>query len=245
MKSVPTKYKSLFYSLSIHLLLAVALLFAYMKEDKKHEVHTLVKLCSIHLSSPAVQVTPTNKIKKPSVKKAQRTPLEPQVKKKEVLKKAETLKKATPAKRVEVAQLKPVKKEIKPQKKQEEIKEQIVSVNEEIATPQEEPAQTLVTAKPKIDYEAQYMEDNIALINALIRKNLFYPRLAKKRGLQGKTMVSFTLNENGEVISIEAMGIVSSILKKSAIKTVEKASSSFPHPKVTLALRIPIVYKLH
>lgn len=245
MNSVPTKYKSLFYSLSIHLFLAVALLFAYMKEDKEHEVHTLVHLSAIHFSSPAVQVTPTAKLKKPSVKKAQKTPLQAQIKKKEVPKKLETLLKSAPAKTLEVAKLTPVKKEIKTQKKQEEIREKSISVNEEVATRQEELAQTLVSAEPKIDYEAQYMEDNIALINALIRKNLFYPRLARKRGLQGKTMVSFTLNEKGEVISIEAMGIVSSVLKKSAIKTVKKASTSFPHPKVTLALRIPIVYKLN
>jgi len=38
---------------------------------------------------------------------------------------------------------------------------------------------------------------------------------------------------------------VASILKKSALKTVKKASDDFPHPSQVLTLQIPIVYKLH
>ena len=243
MNSVSVKYKSLFYSLSIHALLVVVFVLAYMKTDKSHEVHSLVNLTSMHFSSPAVETMPQPIAKKPKVQKAQKLPSKVQVKKTETVAKTA---KVEPVKTVEVAKLTPVvKEEPKPLEKREEVQEQIMAVNTQSTTEQEELAQTVVTAKPTVNYEAQYMQDNIALINALIRKNLFYPRLAKKRGLEGKTMVSFTLNEEGEVVSIKAMGIIASILKKSAIETVEKASSSFPHPKVTLALRIPIVYKLN
>lgn len=96
----------------------------------------------------------------------------------------------------------------------------------------------------KIACEKQYMQDNIALINALIKQNLFYPRLAKKRGMQGKAMVSFVLNAHGEITQIKALGEIASILSRAAIKTVQKAAASFPHPKASLSLQIPIVYKL-
>lgn len=243
MNSVTVKYKSLFYSLSIHAVLAIAILFAYMKTDTLHEVHSLVNLSAITLCSPAVQTRPHPQAKIPKVQKAQKLPSEVQVKKAEKVTKPTMVK---PIETVHRAKLSPVfKEEPKPLEKYEDVQEELVAENTESLNDQEELAQTVVTATPEVDYEAQYMEDNIALINALIRKNLFYPKLAKKRGLEGKTMVSFTLNEEGEVIAIEAIGMAASILKKSAIATVEKASSSFPRPKVTLALRIPIVYKLN
>jgi periplasmic protein TonB len=166
--------------------------------------------------------------------------------KKSVVKKAET----APLKTVAMVEEKVVPQPIEEETVQEE---EPLAVSEQESTPpvmaedslEEQSAQTVVSAEPEPSYEAQYMEDHIALINALIKKNLSYPRLAQKRGLQGKTMVSFTLGMDGKISDIEALGIIASILKKSAIKTVQKASSSFPHPKETLALRIPIVYKLY
>ena len=244
MNSVPVKYKSLFYSLSIHLLMALVIIAIYMKQDQKHEVHSLVRLSAVHFSSPAVQTVPTPELKTPKVKQAKALPPKKAVKKREVVKQTPKPK-PLPVKTVEVAQLTPVIEEkVKVQEPVEPVEEQAIAVNTESAQSVEEVAQVLVTQEPKLSYEAQYVQDNIALINALIKKNLSYPRIAKKRGLQGKTVVSFVLNEEGEVINIEAFGNLTSILKKSAIKTIQKASSSFPHPKMTLALSLPVVYTL-
>jgi protein TonB len=110
---------------------------------------------------------------------------------------------------------------------------------------QETPAAAAVASEPSLSYEARYMQDNIALINALIKQNLNYPSLAKKRGLQGRAIVSFTINTQGEVSNIETSGEAAVILKKSARKTIEKASADFPRPETRLALQIPIVYTLN
>jgi len=294
MNGISVKYKSLFYSLSIHLLLALIFVFIYMKHDKAHEVYSLVQLNSIHLCSPSAQAMPTPKTKPHEVKNTKKTPAKPLIQKREVVKSVSKPRPVTaPVKTVETAEVSPLVREVKKPKKttakalvqkreavknipkpvtapvkrvetaelnflvQEKVVEErvkplekqaekgVMRANTESSAKQEESPAVLVKAEPEVNYEVQYMEDNLALINALIKKNLSYPRLAKKRGLEGKAMVSFVLNEEGEVVKIEALGIVASILKKSAIKTVEKASSSFPHPKVALALRIPIVYKLN
>jgi len=242
MNSISAKYKSLFYSLSIHLLFVLIAVAMYMKQDKSHEVHSLVRLSAVHFSAPAVQIAPAPELKTPKVQKAQALPAKSRVKKSAVVQKTFTPK-PLPVKAVEVAQLTPIEEEIKPDK-MEVIEEQEVAVNTESTQQQEQHSQVALTQEPALSYEAQYIEDNIALINALIKKNLSYPRIAKKRGLQGKTIVSFVINEEGEVINIEALGEITSILKKSAIKTIKKASSSFPHPKMTLALSLPVVYTL-
>ncbi len=254
MNSIGLKYKSLFYSLSAHALLGLLLVLVYVKQEKAHEVHSLVKLSAIHFSSPVSQATPKPQVQTPMAQKARRAPSETVVQKREVptppvKAKAPAVKKVEPAKplpivekKVENKEEKAVQKLVEPAETEQEPDTPELTV---LDSAQTKSAPLVATPEPKLSYEAQYMEDNLALINALIKKNLSYPRLAKKRGLQGKTMVSFKLNKDGEVTAIEALGVAASILKKSAIKTIRRASSSFPHPHETLALQIPIVYKLN
>lgn len=255
MNSAGLKHKSFFYSLSIHMFFALIVFFIYIKQDKEHETYSLVNLNSMTICSPAVQSAPDSSTLK--VRHTKTPPPEVAAEKKTVVKKAVKAHKPV-VKKVETAPLKTVamvEEKSVPQPVQEEIvqEEETLEASEQESAPpvmeeaseQEQSAQTVVSSEPEPSYEAQYMEDHIALINALIKKNLSYPRLAQKRGLQGKTMVSFTLGMDGKISDIEALGFIASILKKSAIKTVQKASSSFPHPKETLALRIPIVYKLY
>ena len=241
------KSKSLIYSISIHVALALLIATIYINKESKHEVYSLVNLKSMQVCAPPVEKLRIQKREKPQ---KQSTPTKKVEKTSKEVKKPRVEKKIVPVKRPSVKQVavlepevkKPVE-EIKPQeKKTEPVEEILVTKTEENV---ENTSSVVTVSKPAISSEAQYMQDNIALINALIKKNLYYPRLAKKRGLQGKAMVSFTLNLEGQVLDIQALGVLSSILKKSAIKTVRKASDSFPHPKEVLALRIPIVYKLH
>jgi len=248
MNSASVKYKSFFYSLAIHLAIGIIALGVYFKPDKEHEVYSLVNLKSMHICTPAISQP---------VKKVQAKPKQIKQVKREVVKPLKKIVKPTPkpviAKKTVPLKSEPLKEVVfvkpEPVQPEKELQEP-VEVQEEViqktqVAMEEETAPVVAVSEPELSYEAQYMQDNIALINALIKKNLSYPRLARKRGLQGKAMVSFTLNEEGEVSDIEALGILSSILKKSAIKTVKKASNSFPHPSQVLALRIPIVYKLH
>ncbi len=258
MNSAGLKYKSFFYSVSIHMFLVLIIAFVYIKQEKEHETYSLVNLNSMTICSPAVQSAPDSSTLK--VRHTKTPPPEVAAEKKTVVKKVKKVVQAKKpiVKKTETVPLKTVamlEEKVMPQPVQEEDvqEEETVEAPEQKSAPpvmeeasvQEQSAQTVVSAEPELSYEAQYMEDHIALINALIKKNLSYPRLAQKRGLQGKTMVSFTLGIDGKISDIEALGFIASILKKSAIKTVQKASSSFPHPKETLALRIPIVYKLY
>jgi len=245
MNSASLKYKSFFYSLAIHLVLGLIVLSLYLKEDEKHEVYTLINLKNLKICVPSV-CEPLAK----EIIQAKKIPREK--KQKTVKKVSKPQKKPVPVKMVIPLKAEPVAEvlflEVEAVPPSQDTKENL-EVQEEVVAEMEvqvkESTPVVAVSEPSISYEAQYMQDNIALINALIKKNLSYPRLAKKRGLQGKAMVSFTLNKEGEVLDIEALGTLSSILKKSAIKTVQKASSAFPHPSEVLALRIPIVYKLH
>ena len=67
--------------------------------------------------------------------------------------------------------------------------------------------------------------------------------MAKKLGIQGIALVTFTLTTSGKVINIQTSG-AKSILLKSAKKTIIEASSSFPRPSQNITISVPISYKL-
>ncbi len=249
MNSVSTKYKSLLTSLVIHLSIVGIVLSLYIiyAEKKKCETCVCVNLQATHYEEPK----PLKKIEPQKVSK-------PLVKAKPIVKKKPApvvKKKLVPANKVIV-----VNEKIVPPVVEEPlvvILEPLEEVSQDKPLVQEEAVQQEVVAKSvvvqekrpvpvvKVSPEVEYMNENLAIINALIKRNLSYQRMAKKRGMQGKAFVLFTIDKEGNIIEISASGEVASILKKSALKTVKKASSSFPHPSEVLTLQIPIVYKLH
>ncbi len=256
MNSLWHNHRSFLYSFGIHLLLGAAGFgLYYTSHDNAHEEYSKVDLKSLQICTPFAQQKPAEKPLTESCKCAS----EPQVLK-QAAKEPKKISRSKPLPPPALTKIQkvPVVKEPRVQEDQEEpLREQLQEVVEADETAQREaaavakqqteeaPAAPAVASEPSPSYEARYMQDNIALINALIKQNLNYPRLAKKRGLQGKTIISFTINTQGKVSNIEASGEAAAILKKSARKTIEKASTHFPHPETTLALQIPIVYKLN
>lgn len=262
MSSPGLKSKSFAYSLSIHIVLGLVVLALFYKSHQtSHESSSLVHLQAIKFSAPTFEIiteranddtaqqAKTAKVKKVST-----------VKEKKPIKKIEKTKQV-PVKQIEVAQAEPlVQKEkvlnteqeepVETKETEEVIEAEALVKKEKESVLAQEQSKEVASASTeqtevKVACDKQYMQDNIALINALIKQNLYYPRIAKKRGMQGKAMVSFKLDTDGEILEIKALGSIASILSKAAIKTVQKASESFPHPKEVLALQIPIVYKLN
>ncbi len=246
MKLLAPKYRAFVYAFSLHaVILSAAFVYSEQCEPEAcHEVYSLMHLKSLSIQAPAVQPTQVPVTKPLPAPKATEKP-KPVVKK-PVRPKPSTVVKKTSTPKKEVTCMCSAAPE--PESVREEVKEEKISTDEVLGEQVVETmSQSAVVAsidKPSVSYEAQYMEDNLALINALIKKHLQYPRLAKKRGLQGRTMIAFTLSEEGKVTAIEALGEVASILKRSAVQTIQEASRAFPHPKQTLALQIPIVYTL-
>jgi TonB family protein len=93
--------------------------------------------------------------------------------------------------------------------------------------------------------EDRYVKVNFTYIRDIIQKNIAYPHMARKRGLEGKVVVSFIVCADGEAQDItitESSGF--EVLDRSAVEAVRKASP-FPKPPVKAALIIPVVYKLN
>jgi len=97
----------------------------------------------------------------------------------------------------------------------------------------------------KVSPEDAYIEAHLEEIMALLRKNLYYPRMARKRHIEGRVMVRFELLENGKIRNITITESEREILASAAVTTIERLEGRFPLPAERLVLNVPIIYSLH
>ncbi len=88
-----------------------------------------------------------------------------------------------------------------------------------------------------------YKDRNLALIISLIKQNIVYPSIARKRNIQGVVEVKFSVLRNGEVENIVILS-GHKFLKKATIKAIKKASKSFPKADKNVELKLPVSFTL-
>ncbi len=233
-------------------MLVIALFMTTKSEEKVAEE----KRCKIMLTQ-VCECPPEKTETKPPVVQKQKKP-QP---KKKVVKKTEpvpVVKKTVIVKKAPVIEEKVVEKEeVVEEEPVEQEEMQVVAVEEEeakeiIVTPNaavvlSPAAQEAIDAPPaeNITPEDAYVKAHITEIMALLRKNLYYPRMARKRGIEGKVMVRFELLENGDIQNITIVEARRDILARAAVTTIERLEGKFPLPSETLVLNVPIMYQLN
>lgn len=247
------KTKSLLYSLFLHgtiVLLVIALFMTTESEKKLPEE----KRCKIMLTQvcecPPEKAEPkppvVQKQKKPQPKKqvVKKKP-EPVVKKTVVVKKAPVIEEMAIDKEVFIEEERVEQKEVQVLEVEEEAKEIVVTPNAPVLL--SPAAQQAIDAPPaaNIAPEDVYIKAHITEIMALLRKNLYYPRMARKRGIEGKVVVRFELMPNGEIKNITVTESGREILASAAVTTIERLEGKFPLPSESLLLHVPIMYQLH
>ena len=93
-------------------------------------------------------------------------------------------------------------------------------------------------------HKQEYAQLHINEIATLIKENLYYPRRARKRGIEGEVRVRFTLQEDATITNIEILSSQSEILSRAAKQTLENLSKKLPKPDEVLTLTVPIKYSL-
>jgi protein TonB len=136
--------------------------------------------------------------------------------------------------------------EAAPETAEEGVEEELLEASASIppaAAPsvESESAEALPAA---VSAEELYLQEHIRQIALLLRENLYYPRIARKRGITGDVTVAFELLRNGEVRNVDVVTGERAILNRAAIKTIERLSGEFPKPEEPLTLQVPINYRL-
>ena len=214
---------SFFVSLLVHTLLVVALFFTYkyvsaaFNHTKKEKIVCIDLQCLVpHKEKVLPKILPQKIIKaKPKPKPLKKKVLKPKLQK---------------VPDVVIVQEKVVEEIV------EEVEvEELIQESEEL---------NAVVQEEKISPQKAYIDENINQIIALLEEHLYYPRRARKRGIQGDVLVRFKLSIEAQVSEIEVVSSSHDILSRGAVETIESLSGKFPHPKEELIISVPIPYRL-
>lgn len=121
------------------------------------------------------------------------------------------------------------------------------------ATPAQEANDASVQPMPAAEMPAavlprqdggSYVNEHLATIARLLRENLYYPKLARKRHIEGEVLAAFTLQTDGTISDVTVKKHARDILDRAAVRTIESLSGRLPHPKNPLTLEVPIRFVL-
>jgi len=134
-------------------------------------------------------------------------------------------------------------KEVEPA--EEEVVEEIEEVAEvELGDREVEAVNEISEEEYLQQIKSQFLRAHFQYIRENIQNKVVYPRLARKRGWQGKVVVKFVVCEDGHVVDVEIIESSGfSVLDDNAIKSVRNAAP-FPRPPVRTELIIPIRFGL-
>jgi len=219
---------------------------------KTHEKRVCIKLGNIQQVAAIKREVKQNiekvkkKIKyekKKSAKKVKKIVKQQAKKKKVIKKKKKIIKKDLPKKVTPIVKKQEIKKQTTTSIKKQDKEPQKTSTQQ---TTKKKCTKTTPAKKTtqKASAEQQYIKSHIQEIAQLLQENLYYPRRARKRGIEGEVVVKFRLKRDGKVETIQVITSNSDILSRGAVKTLQNLSGEFPKPNEELILTVPIGYHL-
>ncbi|WP_345969661.1 TonB family protein [Sulfurimonas sp. HSL1-6] len=244
-------------SLSLHLVIGIVLLIVVLPKIplsvSSEAPHYCLSLSRVAPTLPPKKseqaVTPAPAVAKPApVRK--REP-EKVVKRREVVKPAVVMK-APAVKPVPLVEAEP---EVEPapviEETQPDTPVEVIEEAEPVAAAEgESTAETPAAAQTgAADTAAQqssesYMNEHLAVIAQLLQRHLYYPRMARKRHIEGEVIASFRVETDGTVHDVSVERHARAILDRAAVRTITSLSGRLPHPKHALTLHVPIRFVL-
>ena len=242
-------------SIIVHAIILALFVYASAIQPVKKKVISLdfsiVENIQPTVSKGKNKVAEVKKVKavkpKPKPKPIEKKKIVKKVKKKPLIQKKKEVVIPKPEPVVEEVIAEPIEEEIEEKTVEEEVIEAETdeeSVEEEVISASNNLDSNSLEDNSAAASRARYLKTHFMYIKEKIQKKIVYPRIARRRGLQGKTVISFVICADGSVRDlkvVESSGYA--VLDKSAIKTV-KMAAPFPKPPVSAELVIPITFRL-
>jgi len=225
------------FLLSIFIYVILLLLFVYYsvksepKDSYKSEKLVLVELCKKKPLKKVVKIEEKVVTSKPKIIKKVVIARDKKVKMKE-LKKEIVIEEVVEKEVEEIEKLKEIKKEAgltKETNTDETLEEDVFKKQIE---------QEQIVQNNSVD------EDLIRSIEKALRKHIYYPKAARRMGLEAEVELKFKFLPNRDVVEIVIGGDVSSILLKAAKKTLIRASRDFEKVKKAVTIQVPLKFIL-
>lgn len=236
-KSKRYSFIAILGSVFLHLGLAYAFLSVNIRASTQAHQTQIIQMSILQEKQKEVK-------KEPLVQKEIKKLSPPPIKPKKTKKKPKKIKKKIVKKKViKKPVIKPIPKRFYPKQEEPSLQQKIVQPKKESVSQ----VQTTQKVQQDIKINADVLSAYLSEVRRQIQNNLQYPYRAKRLGLEGRTIVSFLINKNGDIDQKSLKILQSSgnrILDKSALASILEAAPFGKTPQKSLRINIPVIFRL-
>jgi protein TonB len=107
------------------------------------------------------------------------------------------------------------------------------------------PTSSLTDESGRVALEESFLRERLSVISNIVQRHINYPPIARRMGWEGKVLVSFVLEPNGDIRDLKVLKSCGyEVLDKEALDAIRRSYRDFPKPPVSVVVKLPINFRL-
>jgi len=132
----------------------------------------------------------------------------------------------------------------KPASQEREGKDLQAQINKSVEGPSR-PTSSLTDESRRLALEEGFLRERLSVISNIVQRHINYPPIARRMGWEGKVLVSFVLEPNGDIRDLKVLKSCGyEVLDKEALDAIRRSYRDFPKPPVSVVVKLPINFRL-
>ncbi|MFZ8787533.1 energy transducer TonB [Thermocrinis sp.] len=132
----------------------------------------------------------------------------------------------------------------KPGSQEREGKDLQAQTNKSVESPSR-PISSLTDESRRVALEESFLRERLSVISNIVQKHINYPPIARRMGWEGRVLVSFILEPNGDIRDLKVLKSSGyEVLDKEALDAIRRSYKDFPKPPVSVVVKLPINFRL-
>jgi protein TonB len=132
----------------------------------------------------------------------------------------------------------------KPASQEREGKEPQAQTNKSVESTSR-PTSSLTDESRRLALEESFLRERLSVISNIVQRHINYPPIARRMGWEGKVLVSFVLEPNGDIRDLKVLKSCGyEVLDKEALDAIRRSYRDFPKPPVSVVVKLPINFRL-
>jgi protein TonB len=107
------------------------------------------------------------------------------------------------------------------------------------------PTSSLTDESRRVALEEGFLRERLSVISNIVQRHINYPPIARRKGWEGRVLVSFVLEPNGDIRDLKVLKSSGyEVLDKEALDAIRRSYRGFPKPPVSVVVKLPINFRL-
>jgi len=107
------------------------------------------------------------------------------------------------------------------------------------------PTSSLTDESRRVALEESFLRERLLVISNIVQRHINYPPIARRMGWEGRVLVSFVLEPNGDIRDLKVLKSSGyEVLDREALDAIRRSYRDFPKPPISVVVKLPVNFKL-